>query len=88
MMQTNLKRLLDTAGIEEIRPTEEALNQMGISRRRFTLLLENKHATAITVSELEGLKTWIEGIKSIETGQIIGDFSPESELAESIGLIK
>lgn len=88
MYQTNLKKLFEAAGLEAIRPTDDALIKMGMSRRRFTLLLENNHATALTVPELEALKAWIEGIKAIDSGQIVGDYSPESELAESIGLTK
>lgn len=88
MIQTNLKRLLLAAGIEEIRPTDEALDKMRMSRRRFTLLLENKHVNSMTVEEHESLKVWIEGFRLIDSQQIIGDFEPESDLAESLGLTK
>jgi predicted oxidoreductase len=88
MTLTNIKRLFESAGLEEVRPTEEALTTMGISRRRFTLLLDNKNVTPITVDELEAFKAWMEGIKAIDTAQIIGEYDTESELAESIGLTK
>jgi hypothetical protein len=88
MIQTNLKRLLQLAGIEEVRPSDEALEKMRMSRRRFTLLLENKHVTSMTVEEHESLKAWIEGFRQIDSSQIIGDFEPVEDLAESFGLTK
>jgi len=88
MIQTNIKRLFLTVGIEEVRPTDEALEKMGISRRRFTLLLENKHATSMTIEEHESLKEWLEGIRYIDHTQIIGDFEDQESLAQSLGLTK
>lgn len=88
MIQTNLKKLFETAGLESVRPTDEALEKMGISRRRFTLLMENSHVSPISVQELESMKTWIEEIKMINTDQIVGDFTPHADIAESLGLNK
>lgn len=88
MIQTNIKKLFESAGMEEVRPTAEALIEMGMSRRRFSLLLENTHATPITVQELEGIRGWIDRIKSIDSTQLVGDYTPDKELAESIGLSK
>lgn len=71
MTKTNIKLLLEKAGIEDPRPTQEALKKMGISRRRFTQLLENKNKTPMSVNELNGISDWIEGFKSIDTEQIV-----------------
>lgn len=88
MVQTNIKNLFLEAGIEEARPSEEALTKMGISRRRFTQLLENVNKTPITVPELEAIKEWIEGFKDINTEQIIGDIQKTSDLREKLGFVK
>lgn len=70
-MSTNIKKLLAEAGIEEIRPTDGALESMGVSRRRFTQLLENINKTPITVNELEGIKTYIHGFQEIDTNSLV-----------------
>lgn len=88
MIQTNIKKLFETAGIEMPRPTEQALETMAISRRRFTLLVDNKHVTPITVQELEAIKAWIEEIKAIDTEQLVGEWKDSKELANSLGLTK
>lgn len=88
MIQTNLKKLFLAVGLEEVRPTDEALEKMGLSRRRFTLLLENKHATSMTIEEHESLKDWIEGIKEIDHTQIIGDFEALDTLADKLGMTR
>lgn len=88
MIQTNLKKLFLAVGLEEVRPTDEALEKMGLSRRRFTLLLENKHATSMTIEEHESLKDWIEGIKEIDHMQIIGEFESIDELADKLGMTR
>lgn len=88
MMTTNLKKLFDEAGLEAVRPTDEALVAMNISRRRFTLLWENDNKTPLTVPELEALKAWVEGIKSLDPEMIVGDGASSSELASQLGLTK
>lgn len=71
MTKTNIKLLLEKAGIEDPRPTNEALKKMGISRRRFTQLLENVNKTPMSVNELNSISAWIEGFKAIDTEQIV-----------------
>jgi hypothetical protein len=88
MILTNIKKLFEEAGIDQVRPTDEALVRMGISRRRFTLLHENSHKTAITVEELTAIKEWMDGIKEINSDQIVGDATSDREIAESLGLQK
>lgn len=88
MVQTNIKNLLLEAGIEEARPSDEALSKMRISRRRFTQLLENVNKTPITVPELESIKEWIEGFKNIDTDLMIGDIQKSSSLREKLGFVK
>lgn len=88
MLHTNLKNLFENAGLENIRPTEQALAEMKITRRRFTLLLENDHKTPISVEEMEAIKVWIEGIKAIDTDQVIGESNSLSDLADSLGMTK
>lgn len=88
MIQTNIKNLFLDAGLEEARPSDEALEKMGISRRRFTQLLENVNKTPITVPELESIKEWIEGFKNIDTDLMIGDIQKTSNLREKLGFVK
>lgn len=88
MIQTNIKKLLTEAGIEEARPTDDALVKMRISRRRFTQLLENKHKTEISVQELEAIRSWIEGLKDIDTNRLVGGDPNEIGLTERLGLTK
>ena len=71
MTQTNLKKLFAESGLEEVRPTDEALSKMGITRRRFTMLLENSHSTDLTVQELEAIKAWVEQIKNLDSDRLI-----------------
>ncbi|WP_289030183.1 hypothetical protein [uncultured Algoriphagus sp.] len=62
---------------------------MGLSRRRFTLLVENsQYATPMSVHELEAIKTWIEGIKAIDADQIVGVYSRTADMAKELGLTK
>lgn len=70
-MSTNIKNLLVEAGIEEVRPTDKALVNMGISRRRFTQLLENINKTPISVHELEGIKEYIRGFQEIDLNALV-----------------
>jgi len=88
MIQTNIKKIFEEAGLEAIRPTDQALETMGISRRRFTLLLENTHVSPISVQELESIKEWIQGIQTMDTDRLIGEYSPTDEVASSLGLSK
>jgi hypothetical protein len=87
-MQTNTKKLLEVAGIEEVRPTDEALAKMGMSRRRWTQLLENININPMTVQELEAIKEWIQGLQNIDTDKLIGKIPDKSQLSERLGLSK
>ena len=88
MIQTNIKKLFDEVGLESIRPTDEALLQMGISRRRFTILVDNIHKTPITIEEVQAIKAWITGVTALNPEEIIGENNSSKELAESMGLTK
>lgn len=87
-MTINIKNLFENAGLEEIRPTDQALKTMGISRRRFSQLIDNKYVTPIQVKELEAIKAWIEEIKSIDPNQIIGELDDSDKLARELGMSK
>ncbi len=88
MIQTNIKNLFEAAGLENIRPTDEALEEMGISRRRFTQLLENVNKSSITYDEVNSLRNWISGIKELDPEAIIEGQSQTAEIAEDLGLSK
>jgi hypothetical protein len=88
MIQTNIQKLFEYAGIDNPRPTDKALEEMGISRRRFTQLLENTHKSPITVAELSAIKGWINQIKEIDPEQVVGEYEPAANLAESLGMSK
>lgn len=88
MVQTNIKKIFENAGLENPRPTDKALQEMDLSRRRFTQLMENSHVSPITVSELASLKGWIIQLKEMDPDQLVGQFEPSDELADSLGLSK
>lgn len=88
MIQTNIKTLLLEAGLAEARPTEQALSKMGLSRRRFTQLMENSNITPININELAGIKRWISGFSDIDTDNLIGGNRAKTEIAERFGLTK
>jgi hypothetical protein len=71
MTKTNLKKMLNEAGLESVRPSSIALDSMKISRRRFTNLFENTHKSPISVQELQSIKKWIIGIKEIKPDELI-----------------
>lgn len=88
MIQTNIKKLFEQAGLEDPRPTDKALEEMNLSRRRYSQLLENTHKSPITVSELSAIKRWIAQIKDMDGEQVVGTYEPNEDLAESLGLTK
>lgn len=65
-----IKEILKGAGLDEIRPTEEALTAMGISRRRFTQLVEGTNKSDVTLSEIKAIKKWLEGIRDIDPEKV------------------
>lgn len=66
-----IKEVFQEAGIEDVRPTDSALDAMGISRRRFTQLCEGTNKTEMTLSEFEAVKAWIKSIKQIDPESIL-----------------
>ncbi|AWW31880.1 hypothetical protein DN752_18030 [Echinicola strongylocentroti] len=88
MIAIRVKELFEEAGIEEVRPTEEALRKMGMSRRRFTQLTDNVNKTPISVPELEAIKEWIAQLREIEPDEIIGQSTVTSEIKNRFGLTK
>jgi hypothetical protein len=88
MVQTNIQKMFLDVGLANPRPTNKALEEMGISRRRFTQLAENTNKSPITVAELGSIKGWIARIKEMDPSQVVGEFEPTDQLAESLGLTK
>jgi hypothetical protein len=89
MVNINIKNLLLEAGIEELRPSKEALQEMGISRRRYTQLVENINKTPININEMEAIKKYIQGFQNINTDQLIGQTCSQINLIkENLGLTK
>lgn len=88
MILTNIKRIFENAGLDTPRPTDKALADMALTRKRWTQLLENSHKSPITVAELASIKGWIAKIKEMDPDQVVGEFEPADELAESLGLSK
>lgn len=72
-MSTNIKTLLQAAGIKHLRPTKKALHTMAISQRRYTQLVENINKNPITVNELESIKSFIKGFAAIDLNSLVGD---------------
>jgi hypothetical protein len=66
-----IKQLFSEKGIEDVRPTDEALKLMRMSRRRFTQLSEGTNKTEINVSEMEALKKWVKGVKEINPDELL-----------------
>ena len=71
MIAVKIKKVFENAGLEDIRPTDQALEKMGISRNRFNKILENKAMKPITVSELEAIKRWMDGLSALSTDSLI-----------------
>lgn len=88
MILTNIQKIFENAGLDNPRPTERALQDMGLTRKRFTQLLENSHKSPITVAELGAIRGWIAKIREMDPEQIVGEFEPSDSLAESLGLSK
>ncbi len=88
MIQTNIQRIFENAGLDNPRPTDKALQEMGMTRKRFTQLLENTHKSHITVAELASIRGWISKIRELDPDQVVGEFEPNEALAESLGLSK
>lgn len=88
MVLINIKNLFESAGLENPRPTEKALEEMGLSRRRFTQLMENVYKSPITVAELEGIKRWITNITEMDPEQVVGQVEQANALAKQLGLSK
>lgn len=68
-----IKRLFEEAGIEDVRPTDQALQAMGLSRRRFTQLVEGTNKTDISVSELMSIKAWVRRVAEIDPEEVISE---------------
>ncbi|MDN3689061.1 hypothetical protein [Cyclobacterium jeungdonense] len=66
-----IKKLFEEAGIEDVRPTDEALKAMGLSRRRFTQLVEGTNKTDISVSELISIKAWVKRVTEINPEEVM-----------------
>lgn len=88
MIQINIKHLFESAGLENPRPTDKALEEMGLSRKRFTQLTENVYKSPITVTELEGIKRWVSNITEMDPEQVVGQVEQANALAESLGMSK
>jgi hypothetical protein len=71
MIYIKIKELFQTAGLEEIRPTDAALESMGMSRKRFSQILEKTTKAPITVAELEAIKRWMEGLAALSNESLI-----------------
>jgi hypothetical protein len=69
-------------------PTEQALEEMNISRRRLTQLVDNTNKRDMTVSELEALSTWMAKIADIDFENIIGENTSNHELIERLNMSK
>ncbi|AEL24064.1 hypothetical protein [Cyclobacterium marinum] len=68
-----VKQIFQEKGIEDPRPTSEALKLMRMSRRRFTQLTEGTNKSELRISELVAIRKWIETIKEIDPNELIVD---------------
>jgi hypothetical protein len=66
-----IKQLFHEAGIADVRPTDEALERMNLSRRRFTQICEGSNKSDITLTELHAIKAWIASVKEIDQNAIV-----------------
>ncbi len=71
MLTITVKEVFEKAGLEDIRPTENALQEMGISRKRFSQIIENSAKSPVTVSELEAIRRWMNGLSALSTESLI-----------------
>ena len=59
MKKKTIKNRFIELGVQDLKPTPEALDKMKISKRRFTTILERKNKTPVTVTELQNIQNWI-----------------------------
>lgn len=75
-----IKKLFKEAGVHDVKPTDEALSAMSLSRRRFTQLAEGTNKTGITVSELNAIKAWVRRVTEINPEEVITSENHTSEI--------
>jgi hypothetical protein len=66
-----IKELFKAAGLDEIRPTDDALEAMGMSRRRFTQIADGSNKSDITLTEIMAIKKWLSKIREIDPDQVL-----------------
>lgn len=54
-----LREIFAAIGLQSVRPTDELLEQWGMSATRFNQLVANKGRIGITVSESKALAKWL-----------------------------
>jgi hypothetical protein len=57
--KNRLRDIFTAIGLEAIRPTNQLLEEWGMSANRFNQLLNNKGRISITVSESKSLEKWL-----------------------------
>lgn len=57
--KNRLREIFTAIGLEVIRPTDQLLEEWGMSANRFNQLLNNKGRISITVSESKNLEKWL-----------------------------
>jgi hypothetical protein len=60
MLRNNLGELLKKSGIANFDPTEEFLNEVGLSRKAFSQFCKNNLKKELTASQKEKLDCWTE----------------------------
>jgi hypothetical protein len=54
-----IQKLFQIKGLTEFKPTDDILKKLGITRKRFFQILENKGNHDLTVSEKENIENWL-----------------------------
>lgn len=70
---------LEGAGFTKVIPSEGLLKELGMTRKRFYQLMDNRGSHEMTVSEQVRLESWLSRIDNIDMGL----FDEASEILET-----
>ncbi len=74
-----LREIFTAIGLETVRPSDQLLEQWGMSATRFNQLVNNKGRIGITVSESKALEKWLKTHFQGSHQYLFADEIPPSE---------
>ncbi|RNI27626.1 hypothetical protein EFA69_16035 [Rufibacter immobilis] len=68
--RNRLKIILTDLGLETMKPSEVLLEKLGVARKRFYQIMENKGKNELTVLEKENLEKWLAELMNKSVSEI------------------